>query len=70
MLIENNSKRLGGVLGELAGQWERVKPFWSDEQSRHFEKEYLVPIMTSIGEALPSLDLLDELMTKIRRDCE
>jgi hypothetical protein len=70
MIIENNSKLLAIRIKELSRQWERVKPFWSDEQSRRFEKELIRPILSNSTEAIASLELLDELITRIRHDCE
>lgn len=62
--------RLTGVSKLLALQWQETKNYWHDEKSREFEQKYLQELLVDVDKALAVIEKLDELLKKVRSDCE
>ena len=62
--------RLLGASKELALKWEETKNYWRDEKSAEFEHKYLQELFVSVNKAIGVIDKLDELLKKVRSDCE
>lgn len=55
---------------DLSLDWEQTKTFWQDAKSREFEKEYLSEIPNLVTRTVTAMKELDELLRKVRSDCE
>jgi hypothetical protein len=62
--------RLVGASKELALKWEQTRNFWRDEKSREFERKYLQDLFMGVDRAVAVIEKLDELLKKVRSDCE
>ena len=62
--------RLAGASKELALKWEETKNYWRDEKSAEFERKYLQELFIGMDKAITVIEKLDELMKKVRSDCE
>jgi hypothetical protein len=70
MSASGGKGRLGGTSKELALKWEETKNYWRDEKSAEFEHKYLQELFVSVNKAIAVIDKLDELLKKVRSDCE
>lgn len=70
MSASGGKGRLGGTSKELALKWEETKNYWRDEKSAEFERKYLQELFVSVNKAIAVIDKLDELLKKVRSDCE
>jgi hypothetical protein len=70
MSASGGKGRLGGASKELALKWEETKNYWRDEKSAEFERKYLQELFVGVNKAVAVIDKLDELLKKVRSDCE
>jgi hypothetical protein len=63
------SARLNHSLKTLQERWAGTKELWSDQVSRDFEKNHLVPLVQQTESAIRGMDQIDEILKKIRQDC-
>jgi hypothetical protein len=70
MNLNANKSRLSAVTKELALQWEQTKNHWRDQKSEEFEKKYLQELFLYSDKAVMVIEKLDELLKKVRTDCE
>ncbi|HVV72787.1 MAG TPA: hypothetical protein VHI52_15040 [Verrucomicrobiae bacterium] len=62
--------RLEAITRELRLQWLLTKESWDDAKSREFEQKYLQELFAAVDRSVATIDELDKLITKIRKDCE
>jgi hypothetical protein len=70
MSAGGSKSRLVSAARELKLKWEDTKNYWRDEKSRDFERNYLRELFTDVEKAVAVIEKLDELLKKIRSDCE
>ena len=54
----------------LLEQWEATRVTWTDDNSRRFEEEVIIPLMGRIRKMELALNVLDIALRKAQRDCE
>lgn len=62
--------RLGALTKELFVQWQQTKQYWNDARSQEFERKYLQELFASVDKSVTVIEQLDELVAKIKKDCE
>lgn len=70
MSLAANRSRLAGITRELSLQWEHTRNFWRDQKSDEFEKKYLEELFVHADKTMAIIEKLDELLKKVRSDCE
>jgi hypothetical protein len=70
MNLNANRSRLASAARELALQWEQTKNYWRDQKSTEFEKKYLEELFQYSDKAVMIIEKLDEVLKKVRSDCE
>jgi hypothetical protein len=70
MSASGSRGRLLGASKELALKWEETKNYWRDEKSAEFERKYLRELFIGMDKAITVIEKLDELLKKVRSDCE
>jgi hypothetical protein len=70
MNLNANKSRLAGITRELSNQWTQTKNFWRDQKSDEFEKKYLDELFAYADKTVLVIEKLDELLKKVRSDCE
>jgi len=70
MSATGSKGRLLGVTKELSLKWEETKNYWRDEKSREFEHKYLQELFAGMDKTVAVIEKLDELLKKVRSDCE
>jgi hypothetical protein len=53
----------------LRERWDVAKQQWSDQVSRDFEKNHLLPLDQQTSLAIRGMDKIAEVLHKIRQDC-
>ena len=70
MNLSGNKSRLVGLTRELSLQWDETKNFWRDTKSDEFDRKYMVELSAQVDRTVVVLDQLEELLKKMRSDCE
>jgi hypothetical protein len=70
MNLTGNKGRLAGLTREITLRWSETKNFWRDAKSEEFERRYLVELNAQVNRTLAIVEKLDELLKKVRSDCE
>lgn len=65
-----NASRLAMVTKDLLIQWQQTKEHWADVKSLEFERKYLEELKAGVDNAVTIIEQLENLLTKIRKDCE
>ncbi len=65
-----NATRLEGLTRDLWSVWQQTKGHWRDAKSEEFERKYLEELRASVDKTVGVIEQLDNLLTKIRKDCE
>jgi hypothetical protein len=70
MNLAGTKSKLAGAARELSLQWEETKNFWRDAKCAEFEHHYLEELFAGVDKTIAIIDKLDELLKKVRSDCE
>ena len=70
MSLNDSKSRLAGLTREISLQWAETKESWRDAKGREFEQRYLVELFANMERTTIILDQMDELLKKVRNDCE
>jgi len=70
MNLSGNKSRLVGLTRDIALRWSETKNFWHDAKSEEFERRFMAELDASVNRAVLIVDKLDELLKKVRSDCE
>ena len=70
MNLSGSKSRLMGATKELALKWDETKNYWRDAKSAEFEHRYLTELFADVDKTVAIIDKLDELLKKVRSDCE
>jgi len=68
--MTGNASKLMALTKGLSVQWEQTREHWRDAKGREFEQHFLDPLWSGVDRALPVMEQLDQLIKKIRSDCE
>ena len=70
MNLSGNKGRLVGLTRDLSLRWAETREHWHDAKSEEFDRRFMAELSASVGRAVIILDKLDELLKKVRSDCE
>ena len=70
MNLSGNKGRMIGLTRDLLLRWGETKNFWRDAKSEEFERRFIAELDASVGRTALIIDKLDELLKKVRSDCE
>jgi hypothetical protein len=65
-----NASRLAMITKDLLIQWQQTRESWADGKSLEFERKYLEELKAGVDNAVTIIEQLENLLTKIRKDCE
>jgi hypothetical protein len=68
--MKSSGIKLSAITRELWAQWQQTKSCWKDARAQEFERKYLEELLSSVDRAVTSIEQLDKLVTKVRKDCE
>jgi hypothetical protein len=70
MNLSGNKGRMTGLTRDLLLRWGETKNFWRDAKSEEFERRFIAELDASVSRTALIIDKLDELLKKVRSDCE
>jgi hypothetical protein len=70
MRVSGSKSRLAAISKELSLRWEETKSYWKDAKSYEFEQRYLIELFARVDKTVMVIEKLDELLNKVRSDCE
>lgn len=62
--------RLTSLTKRLATRWDETKNYWKDTKSLEFEQRYMTELSANVEKTVTVLEKLDEILAKVRKDCE
>jgi hypothetical protein len=68
--MKASASRLGGLTRELWMQWQHTKDYWHDARAREFESKYMEELVATVDRTVTTIEQLDKLVAKVKRDCE
>jgi hypothetical protein len=70
MNLSGTKNRLTALTKELAVQWDETKNHWWDAKTREFERRYIAELLVNVDRAVMAIEQLNEVLNKVRKDCE
>ena len=70
MNLSGSKNRLMAITKELSKRWEDTKNHWRDGKSQEFEQRYMTELFAHVDKTVTVMEKLDEVLNKVRHDCE
>jgi len=70
MNLSGNKSRLTGLTREISLRWSETKVHWRDARSEEFERRFMTELSASVNRTVLIVEKLDEVLRKVRSDCE
>jgi hypothetical protein len=70
MSLAGNKSRLAATSKELALRWDETKNYWQDAKAAEFEHRYMDELLARVDKTVTVIEKLDELLNRVRSDCE
>jgi hypothetical protein len=70
MSLSGNKGRLVGLTRDISLEWAETKNYWRDAKSEEFERRFMSELSVHVNRAVIVLEQMDELLKKVRSDCE
>lgn len=62
--------RLAAITKDLIRRWKETRENWRDAKAAEFERTYMEDLLAGVNAAVNSLEKLDRVLERIRKDCE
>ena len=70
MNLSGNKGRLVGLTRDIMLRWSETKNYWRDAKSEEFDRRFMAELDASVNRTVLIVDKLEELLKKVRSDCE
>jgi formate-dependent phosphoribosylglycinamide formyltransferase (GAR transformylase) len=70
MSLSGSKNRLVAITKELSNRWDETKNYWRDAKAQEFEQRYMAELFANVDKTITVMEKLNELVTKVRNDCE
>jgi len=70
MNLSGNKGRLTGLTREISLRWSETREHWRDARSEEFDRRFMQELNASVNRTVMIVEKLDELLKKVRSDCE
>ena len=70
MNLSGNKGRLVGLTRDISLRWADTRNYWRDAKSDEFDHRFMAELDAAVVRAVTILDKLDEVLKKVRSDCE
>jgi hypothetical protein len=70
MSLSGNKGRLLGLTREFSLEWAETRVHWKDAKSEEFDHKFMVELSANVNRSITVLEQLEELLKKVRSDCE
>ena len=70
MSTQGSASNLAQAARTLNLEWEKTKAHWRDLKSLEFEDQYLAELPGQVAAAINAMEEMEQLLKKVRGDCE
>ena len=70
MSLSGNKGRLVGLTRDISLEWAETKNYWRDVKSEEFDRRFMAELAAHVNRAVLVLEQMEELLKKVRSDCE
>ena len=70
MNLSGNKSRLVGLTRDISLRWSETKDHWRDAKSEEFDRRFMAELSAGVNRTVLILEKLEELLKKVRSDCE
>ena len=70
MSLSGNKGRLVGLTRDIALEWAETRNYWRDAKSEEFERRFMSELAAHVNRAVLIMEQMEELLKKVRSDCE
>lgn len=70
MNLNASRSRLATLTKDINARWRRTREDWRDQRAADFEQQYMDDLLSGVTNALNHIEKLEQLLNKIRDDCE
>jgi hypothetical protein len=70
MSLAGQKSRLAAITKELALQWSETRNYWKDAKCQEFQQRFMDDLLAGVDKTVTVIEKLDELITRVRNDCE
>jgi hypothetical protein len=70
MNLSGSRSRLAALSKELSLRWLETKYHWRDTKAQEFENRFMDDLLARVDKTVTVVEKLDQLLSKIRDDCE
>ena len=70
MSLSGSRSRLAAISKELSLRWLETKYYWKDTKSQEFEQRFMDDLLARVDKTVTVVEKLDQLLSKVRKDCE
>ena len=70
MNLSGNKSRLVGLTREIMLRWGETKNSWRDARAEEFDHRFMAELDAQVNRTVLIVDKLDELLKKVRSECE
>ncbi len=70
MSLSGNKGRLVGLTRDISLEWAETRNYWRDVKSEEFDRRFMTELAVHVNRAVLVLEQMDELLKKVRSDCE
>lgn len=69
MALYTGRAKLYDGMKTLRAHWDQIQELWKDPVRQDFEENYWKALELQMQSALRGIDRMDQVLTKLRRDC-
>jgi hypothetical protein len=70
MSMSGNKGRLMGLTRDISLEWAETKNYWRDVKSQEFDSRFMTELSAHVNRAILVLEQMEDLLKKVRSDCE
>jgi hypothetical protein len=70
MSLNGNKSRLTALTKDISLRWSETRNHWHDVKSDEFDQRFMQELFPRVNKAAAAVEKLDELLRKIKKDCE
>ncbi len=70
MNLNATRTRVESLTRELCRSWDETRNVWRDAKAQEFDAEYMQELVARCSQASAAIEKLDQLLTRVRNDCE
>jgi len=70
MSLSGSKSRLAAISKELSLRWIVTKHSWHDSTSAEFQHRYMDELLARVDKTVTVIEKLDQVLSKVRSDCE